>query len=307
MAETDYLAYGLRFRSPLVLPFRAVAPGAAPDVTVRVGPVPAALPAPARRSALWETAPGAFLLGVEGVARYLVTDGRDILVEPAAGVRDHDVSVFLVGSVLGALLQQRGVLPLHASAVSTDDGAVLFLGSSGAGKSALLAALSARGYAMLADDVTGVVLDADGRPTALSAASNARLWADTLDALGWRERVSARVRNEIEKYVVSVARFRRDPQAVCAAYVLLGHNRDSIEIAPVGAAGAFRRYLQYTYRARFARGMGRQAAHFHLVAALAQQVPVATVIRPVHPLRLDALAARIEAHAPAMQPAAGGG
>ena len=73
-----------------------------------------------------------------------------------------------------ALLQQRGVMTLHASAIETQAGAVLFAGPSGIGKSSLAAALVERGNTMLADDVTGVVLDAAGRPVALSAFPVAR-------------------------------------------------------------------------------------------------------------------------------------
>ena len=45
--------------------------------------------------------------------------------------------ILLVGSVLVACLQQRGVLTQHAGAIETEAGAVLFLGHSGAGKSTL--------------------------------------------------------------------------------------------------------------------------------------------------------------------------
>ena len=111
----------------------------------------------------WESAPGLFLLEVDGVARYLVREGREIVVE-RAGNDDGAVTAFLLGSVLAACLQQRGILTLHASAMATDDGAVLFAGHSGVGKSTLMAALTERGYAMLSDDVTGIVRNGGDGP-----------------------------------------------------------------------------------------------------------------------------------------------
>ena len=63
---------------------------------------PAALPAPADRRGLWESAPGAFLLDVPGVVRYLATDGRDVLVKPTGG---DDAGVFLIGPVFAAVLR----------------------------------------------------------------------------------------------------------------------------------------------------------------------------------------------------------
>ena len=181
----DYTAYGLHVRSPIALPFapRSGRPAGAPDVAVRFGPTPVALPAPARVrkkvGVRWEAAPGAFLMNVDGTARYLVSDGRDVLVEPRGG-SDSEIAGLLTGPVLAALLQQRGVMTFHASAVETRAGAVLFAGHSGSGKSSLLAALVERGCAMLADDVAGVVLDAASvRSRAVPGRSNAGVTSDS--------------------------------------------------------------------------------------------------------------------------------
>ena len=290
-----YTAYGLRVQSPIALPFvpASSAPHHEPDVTIHVGAVPLALPAPVDKRGHWQSAPGAFLLNVDGVARYLVRAGRNILVEPRGG-GDRDVAVFLAGSVLAALLQQRGVVTLHASAIETPAGAVLFLGRSGDGKSSLLAAMVQRGHAMLADDVTGVILDSGGRPTALSAFPCARLWADALDELGWQAPTRGRVQKGLEKYLAPVGRFRATPLAVRAAYMLTPSPGSGIEIEPCTRHTAFERLLKYTYRRRYLSGLGQRPAHFRAVAAMAGQVPAFRVKRPAHPLQINALADEIE-------------
>ena len=305
----DYRAYGLWVRSAIALPFVPVPvpPAREPDVTVRIGATAEALPTPADKRGLWEAAPGAFLMDVPGVARYLVTDGRDILVEPHGG-SDHGAGVFLTGSMFSALLQQRGVTTFHASAIETDSGVVLFAGRSGSGKSSLLAALVERGYPMLADDVAGVVPDAGGHPVALSAFPHMRLWANALDELGWRKRTRGKVREALEKYLVPVERFRAEPLAVHAVCVLTSHHREDVEVETVSRAVAFRWLCEYTYHKRRLHGLGQQPAHFRTVTAMVRRVPVARVARPAHPFRLDALADRIEEHLREMrrQGAAGG-
>ena len=293
----DYRAYGLWVRSAIALPFVPVPvpPTREPEVMVRIGATAEALPAPADKRGLWEAAPGAFLMDVPGVARYLVTDGRDILVEPHGG-SDHGAGVFLTGSMFSALLQQRGVTTFHASAIETDSGAVLFAGRSGSGKSSLLAALVERGYPMLADDVAGVVPDAGGHPVVLSAFPHMRLWANALDELGWRKRARGKVREALEKYLVPVERFRAEPLAVHAVCVLTSHHREDVEVETVSRAVAFRWLCEYTYHKRRLHGLGQQPTHFRTVTAMVRRVPVARVARPAHPFRLDALADRVEEH-----------
>ena len=320
----EYTAYGLHVRSPFALPFTPLPGGPhggrgsdgergsrdEPDVRVRIGTVPAALPASADRRGLWESAPGAFLLDVPGVARYLATHGRDVLVEPTGG--GNDVGVFLIGPVFAAVLQQRGVMTFHAAAVETGAGAVLFMGRSGDGKSSLLAELVERGHPMLADDVAGVVLDADGRPVALPAFPCLRLWADVLDKLAWPGRARSRVRPGLDKYLVPVDdRFRSAPLPVRAVCRLSSHAGDGVEVETAPAAGAFSWLLRSVYRRNFLRGLGQHPTCFRAVTALAKRVPTLFVARHSWPLRLDALADRIEEYlrekGPEEPPAAGRG
>ena len=296
----DYTAWGLRVRSVVSLPFASAARPGRPDVAVRFGKTPPRLPRAVRRNPpVWEAAPGLLLLHVEDVARYLVTDGREIVIEPRGG-RHEDLETFLVGPVFAALLQQRGIVTLHAAAVGTDAGAALLLGASGSGKSSLAAALVERGYALLADHVTGVVLDAGGRATALPAFPYLRLWADSLDKLCLRTRARGRVRPELEKYWVPAERFGAAPAPVCAAFVLTGHHRPDFgfEPAPPGSAAAFRAFFDNTYRQPMLSALGQGPNHFRTATEAARRVPVVRVKRPAYryPFRLATLADRIEAH-----------
>ena len=238
-------AYGLRIRSAVALPFDPLPEPSAsePDVTVRLGAVPETLPGgPATRSPFsldWQARPGAFLMQVKGVARYLVAGGRDVLVEPL-GADAGGVSDFFPSTPFTALLQQRGVATLHAAAVATGAGAVLLLGRSSIGKSSLAAALVERGWALLADDVTGVVPDAGGRPVALPGFSRQRLCAHVLDEMGWRGRARSRVRDGAEKYWTPAQRACAAPLPVRAAFVLAVADRPEVGIESVPPNLAFR-------------------------------------------------------------------
>ena len=288
----EYLAYGLRFRSEIELPFLSAAGEGEPDVIVRLGAAPEAAALDLRRG-IWKSASDCFLLNVDAVARYVVRQGREIVVEPAGG-DDAAVRAFLLSSVLAACLQQRRILTLHASAIATATGAVLFLAGSGGGKSTLAAALVERGYPLLADDVAGIVVDAGGRTTALPAFPSLRLWADAIERLAWWERTRGKVREALDKHVTAVASFGRSPLPVRAAFVLGSHNRNGFEIEPQPDPAAFETFLTYTFRRRYVRGLGPRREHFRITAALARQVPLTRVTRPVHPFLLEALADAVE-------------
>lgn len=287
-----YSAYGLRFRSELPLPFGAAQDCGDADVVVRRGAVPQ-VPAECAATRLpWQASPGRFLLEVDGVARYLVRGGREIWVQPAHRSEDG-VAAFLLGSVLGACLQQRGVLTLHASAMEMGNGAVLFAGVSGAGKSTIAAALLERGYRLLADDVTGIVIDG-GDPTALPAFPALRLWADVLECLELRGDAGARVRAELDKHVLPVDRFCGAPLPVRAVFALHAHNRDTVEIESVPLGAAFEVLLERTYRMRYVAAMERRREHFGAVAALVRGAPLFRIARPAWPLVPGAVADAVE-------------
>lgn len=290
----SYIAYGLRFRTEIALPFCSASSDEPPDVTVRVGTVPDALVAPVARGRRWQAAPGAFLFDMEGIARYLITNGREIAVEPTGG-NETDVRTFLLGSVLSACLQQRGLLTLHASGVETEAGAVLFAGRSGSGKSTLLAALIERGYAMLADDVIGIRLDACGRPIALSAFPAVRLGLEAVAALAWRTRTAEKAQRETDKHVLPIERFRVAPLGVHTVLTLRTRDRDTVEVRPVSPGGAAARMIvRHTHRRRFLNGLGGHAEYLRCVAALATQVRPARILRPAHAFSPDRLAREVE-------------
>ena len=305
----DYVAYGLRVRSPVPLPFAALRLRApTPDVTVRVGAVPETLHAPVRSRRRvngwpeWETAPRIFLLRMQGVARCLVTEGRDVLVEPHCG-DDREIGEHLAKTAWTALLLQRGIVPFHASAVAFEAGAVLFLGRSGAGKSSLVGALLKRGYAMLADDVVGIAPDSSlpgastSRFRALPAYPRLRLCADTLDALVWRGQALEEGKRS-GKALAPVRRFHASPLSIRSVYLLDSHNRSDIELETMRGASAVEALRQQVLLKYLVNGLGqrRRRELFHTVAAMVRQAPVARVKRPASAFRLDALTDRVEEH-----------
>lgn len=124
--------------------------GGEPDARLRLGDVPTELPGAHDEEDGCQWSGGDVLL-TYGDTRFLVRDGREIIVEP--GARDGFARVVLLANPLSVLFQQRGLLPVHASAVMVAGKAVAFAAPTGGGKSTLLAWLLDRGFTMMSDDL----------------------------------------------------------------------------------------------------------------------------------------------------------
>ena len=126
----------------------------------------------------------ALLLTIPDVARYRIEGGTEIVVDAHPSAPDRNIRLYLLGLAFGALLHQRGLLPLHANAVEVDGKAVAFMGESGAGKSTLAAWFHDRGHRIVADDVCVVGFSKGGQAFAHPGLPRLRLWDEALEASG---------------------------------------------------------------------------------------------------------------------------
>src|SRR5262249_13269634 len=96
-----------------------------------------------------------------GVGAFRIREGREIAVYPEPDVDASLLRLYVEGMMMATLLFQRGHLVLHASVALLNTRGVGFMGSVGAGKSSTVAALHARGHAVVSDD--NAALDLSGR------------------------------------------------------------------------------------------------------------------------------------------------
>lgn len=150
-----YELYGLTVSSSLELPeltAQLVEHNHDPDVTIEAGEVPVKIHNAMLSEEGFLVGQHEILIDIDRVGRYLVQEGRRIIVQPLTAITDERVRLFLYGAALSALLLQRGLMPLHASTVVIGGRGIVFAGPSGHGKSTLVASLAVQGYPVLSDD-----------------------------------------------------------------------------------------------------------------------------------------------------------
>ncbi len=282
----SYIAYGLGIQSELHLPELTEAEVGA-DVVIRLGKVsrsPAEQAVTGKTPAgneFWMTADEVCFFREE-VGAFLMRKGREIVVDPAPGAEERLIRLFVWGSVLAVTLHLRGLLVLHASAVEMNGGAVAFLGGPGWGKSTTAAALHARGYRMVTDDVLAVDLDGGNSPTALPAFPQFKLWPEAAIALGYDLETLPLLHPEFDKRARRITNgFSTTPLTIERIYVLdLGETR---EIEPLRPQETMVELVRHSYWMRVFQmpllGAKATSHHFSQCASLANKVPISRLRR----------------------------
>ncbi len=295
---------GWRVRSCIALP--ELLPWAADDrpvdVEISFGQItePTATPVFSRyHSRLW--ANGFYLLIVEGVGRFSIEDGQRIMIDPAPGIAQSELRVFLLGTVLGVLCHQRGLLPMHASAVNIKGRAVLFSGNSGAGKSTMAAALGQRGHPLMADDIVAITPET----MALPAFPQRKLALDVLEVLTLDHAGLLPNRPGQPKYrVPALEGFDSTPLRPLSIYMLRGAMPGQTdEILRQDIVTSIAWLNRMLYRRKIGMLIQPSQRMLSAIARLAQAVPVYTLtLGSDLPLAdLGQLAERVEAHAVGLQ------
>jgi len=292
-----YKLFGLCVASELDLPELVRAPDDQPaDVAIRCGALLDGLATDSGAS----MAGAAMVLNIPDVARYLISDGREILVEAITGASERNVRLFLLGSAFGALLHQRGLLPLHANAIEVDGRAIGFLGHSGAGKSTIAAWFHDRGHPILADDVCVVTFGEDGRPLAHPGIPRFRLWRDALERRGDDADQYQRSFDGMDKYDVPTSLGpTRDSIALDRLYLLGRSKREAVlpAIRRLSGVAAVDALIANTYRGAYLKMMGGAARHAAACIALARAIPIYAADRIWGHECLDSEAMKLDAHA----------
>lgn len=295
----SYGVFGLSLRSAIPLPelVPSTDPGTDP-VEIVVGSVrPAAIRADGQAHWLSRGEDGA-LLSVDGVGRFQICDGSRIVVDPHPIASDRNVRLFLLGSAMGVLLHQRGLLPLHANAIEIGGKAAAFLGHSGAGKSTLAAAFHDAGYRILSDDVC-VATSGGGGFVAQPGIPRLRLWRDAVERTGRATAGLERAFDTLDKYTVRTEASGQTGALPLSAIYLLTRQcaeRHDMEIRRLSGAESVQALIENTYRGGFIEIAGDARRHFETCVQLSGEVPVYELRRPWDETRIGEAIVQIERH-----------
>ncbi|MBS3951741.1 MAG: hypothetical protein KGZ88_02195 [Methylomicrobium sp.] len=276
-------AFGLRWHFPFEFSaFTSATDACIADVMVEFAHLPTISADPENQGRLSRVDANEVIFMVEGVATFQVCAGRWVRLHPEPGSDTQMMKLILMGAVAAFVLHQRGLLPLHGSGIVTPQGARLFVGHSGAGKSTTLAALVKRGYPMICDDLASICLEGPDEPSVFPGVPLYKLWADSAEALGLATDVLPRVREQLDKFIVSAAGGRQvaDSIPLHTIYQLEVHDQPQVSFEELHNAAKFHALLDHTWQNLTLKRMGLHKIHFQQLVSLSNRVRVVAVRRP---------------------------
>ena len=221
-----------------------------------------------------------FFLDVKDVAQYRVRDGLNIQVNPYENADEESVTLFLEGSVLGALLHQRGIIPFHGSSFSYKGKGILVCGSSGAGKSAVTASFHQQGAVFINDDITPLSFSDDGIRI-LPIKTRIKLWNDSLDKLKINPYDLNRIRPQMDKFYLPIEKAPGLDYKLDFIFILQSHQKKEYLACKLNGIEKFNVLRRQIYRKVYLKGMpAMERKYFKDLFLLAKSVPVIRIIRP---------------------------
>lgn len=175
----------------------------------------------------------------------------------------------LMHAIKGASLRTSWT-PIHAASVARNDGAILIVGQSGAGKTSIAMTCASQGWDYLGDDA--VIVRADPARVA-SLYSSARLREDTFQHYPEAMRACLGVSDDAGELKAEVDMALLRPPAAEAGIkaIVVPQPTDwaKLRLAPMGRADTLRKLMEATRQSM----LGDEAVAFSKLAALVSQVP----------------------------------
>lgn len=220
------------------------------------------------------------LLEVKDVGRFEIKNGNLIIWEKNnENVTDDDIKTFILGSALGAILIQRGLIVFHGNALEKDGKAIVCLGHSGGGKSTLAYSLMTQGWNVLSDDL--VALNDAGK--VLPGIPRIKLWEDVALDFGLNVGELKPIRNKLKKYSIEREDIKslKSEIPVSAFFVLKReeiqgeHSENNEQILNFDNSKlAFLNLKNQLYRPRFVKGLKKESYLFPKLIYLLNKVPI---------------------------------
>jgi hypothetical protein len=218
---------------------------------------------------------------VKNLAIFSIQEGKRVIVSPLSEWDENKTRLYLLGTCMGVILLQRGIIPLHGSAIVISGKAYGIVGDSGVGKSTLTTAFIKAGYKFLSDDVIAVSLSEKNIPLVNPSYPQQKLWQDSLDVFGFDFNKFKPLFDRENKYAVPVEEnFHTEPKPLAGIIELIKTEDEHLEVCQLSNLNKVHTLYKHTFRNFLIQRLSLLDWHFHFSTEMANQIQIHQMKRP---------------------------
>jgi len=224
----------------------------------------------------------AYKLILPDVATYWAENGNSIIIQPVLLADRSKVRLFCLSNVFAAILNQRGIIPIHAAALKVNNRLVLICGHSGAGKSTLVGDLKSRGFSVFSDDVCVPETNLSNQILMYSSYPMMKFWDETIKRLPNLGEPDVQLRPDVNKFGFYFhEQFDNSPkQPVLVFFLEKLEDLQQVEVQEVKGFKLFQYLESNAYRGEYLGAFDLREKHFDFFSNLANQLRGFVIKRP---------------------------
>ncbi|MCZ2475896.1 hypothetical protein G9H61_10585 [Aquirufa ecclesiirivi] len=224
-----------------------------------------------------------YYLEVDNVAKYYAYQGKiiDVDINPLADSRT--IRIYLLATVMAAVLHQRNTIPLHASSIKWKNGLIIISGDSGTGKSTTVSGLLKSGYSIFSDDVIVLKHEENQEVQARASYPMIKLWDDAIEKLQSElfENRNFVVKPGYDKFGFFFhEQFDRNSYPIKMILVLKIKEVDQVEYQELHGGEAFKEFIAQSYRPNLLHSNSLRALNYAMLVAILKNAKLVVVNRP---------------------------
>ncbi|MCH6266022.1 aldolase [Neobacillus citreus] len=221
------------------------------------------------------------LFDIPNLAIFMIQGGNEIFFTPFVNSNEGEIRLFILGTCMGAILQQRRILPLHGSAIEIEGKAYAFIGDSGAGKSTLASAFLKSGFRLLTDDVIAISFSENDLLHVVPSYPQQKLWEESLNGFGIKEHNYLPLFSRETKYAVPVhSHFSSKEIPLAGIFELVINKEEEITVQPINRLEGLHKLFYHTYRNFMIEPFGLLQWHLNRSAQLINKIKFFQLSRP---------------------------
>lgn len=278
-----YQMFGLTVKSEFAIPEAVeIAPVAKTDIYMELGIPPKQDFEEARAGRIDRLEKEVAWFNLPGLGMFYVEHGEHVIVwKETKDLTDLSRNSYVTGSVMGLIMFQRGIIPIHSGGVAVNGGCVLVVGNTGAGKSTTCVMLRNKGCDFVTDDMAPVTVE-DGVVMASPAFPQQKLCRDAAIRQGYDLEELIFIDEHRDKYAIRLKDHYVKEKLPLAMIVELEPTEETeLSIRELRGLDKLKLLYRNIYRGKVWNQMGMEQKVQEDVLKIAENVPMYQIQRPM--------------------------